>query len=246
MSISADLQTIDLACKYPTALIVRQTVALAYKAFTEKAVKTSSGGWLLQPGIYSDYPDFIYAGNSILAPGLKPKLIANISDDSSHDTRLPLLLVGLRCNAEMLNHNAEAKRYLSLENGLETQLIDVIAKPTSHGILMTNYMDGRNGVYRYGYATVGANLGYGPYQLSGTFNLGWWSFAGARAQSLYLQQINDLPFSAATLATYIGPDTTRVRNPAFVSKYFFTSPLQTEILNDAANIGQATICGANW
>jgi len=44
--------------------------------------------------------------------------------------------------------------------------------------VLKNFMCGHNGYYRWNYQTHEEGTGYGPYQLSGTFTLGWWSLLG--------------------------------------------------------------------
>lgn len=241
LAIAADAQTLDLACGAPSSNAVDRTVGLAADVFEEKVVSTSAGGWLLQPGVWSDHPDYLYAGNENVEPDLQPAPIADIATDTSHSARLPLFLRSLQCNAEVRTDQLSATKYEQLVAGLDAQFA-VVASRANGGILMTNFMDGRNGVYRYGYATQGADQGYGPYQLSGTFNLGWWTFAGDRAHDAYEAQLNNFPFSDEILKTYIGPDTTRDRNPAFGNKTFLVSPLQKEILVDAAQMSGQSPC----
>lgn len=48
-------------------------------------------------------------------------------------------------------------------------------------------MDGSNGVlYRWNYSSLGEGKEYGPYELSGTFTIGWWTFLGTdRVKEIY-------------------------------------------------------------
>ena len=75
-------------------------------------------------------------------------------------------------------------------------------------------MDGSNGLYRYNYATVATvGEGYGPYELSGTFLIGWWSFTeNDEIKSIYAQMAECFPLSEDVIKTYTGPNTTRKRN----------------------------------
>ena len=75
----------------------------------------------------------------------------------------------------------------------------------------TNYMDGRNGLYRYNYTTQ-QDTAYLPYQLSGTITLGWWSFLGGEMSELYKNIYETFPLDENALKTYVGPNTTRERN----------------------------------
>jgi hypothetical protein len=114
----------------------------------------------------------------------------------------------------------------------------VASLPTEsfRGVRMTNFMDGENGVYRYGYPTQGAGRGFGPYQLSGSFNIGWWAFVGTAADPFYSAQLALLPFESAVVAEYVGPNTTRLRNPLFTEPGFYTGELVRKILQSAVAV----------
>jgi hypothetical protein len=105
---------------------------------------------------------------------------------------------------------------------------------------MTNYMDGENGVYRYNYVTQGVGNGYGPYELSGSFNLGWWSFLGPTLTGPYQAQRSSLPFGSPEIATYTGPNTTRVRNPEFSEPNFYRGTLIHEVLDASLVVSSNT------
>jgi hypothetical protein len=47
------------------------------------------GGWLFQKGIWTDHPDFRFAGHTELNPDLPEVRLSNISEDSSHSHRWP-------------------------------------------------------------------------------------------------------------------------------------------------------------
>jgi hypothetical protein len=102
------------------------------------------------------------------------------------------------------------------------------------GLRMTNFMDGENGVYRYGYPTQGAGNGFGPFELSGSVNLGWWSFLGSATSPAYAAQKASMPFVEDVIRLYVGPNTTRIRNPYFSEPDFYRGALISEII-EAAN-----------
>jgi len=71
---------------------------------------------------------------------------------------------------------------------------------------MRNFMDGRNGIYRWQYASLGPNQGYGPYELSGVLLHGWWAFLpGERVGRLYRNLAARFPLREEQLAIYGGP-----------------------------------------
>ena len=89
-----------------------------------------------------------------------------------------------------------------------------------------NFMDGYNGIYRYNYPTHGLGQGYGPYELSGTMLLGWWSFLPDQSiRDVYCFITSRYPFNEQEIATYLGPDTTRDRHPLIKGKAQFESGL---------------------
>lgn len=67
-------------------------------------------------------------------------------------------------------------------------------------------MDGSNGVYRWGYGSFGPNGGYGPYQLSGSLTLGWWTFLEtAESKALYRELVTQYPWAKPCVELYLGP-----------------------------------------
>ena len=67
-------------------------------------------------------------------------------------------------------------------------------------------MNGRNGIYRWSYHSLGHDQGYGPYELSGTLILGWWPFLpGPRIRQLYRDLAAEFPLPDAVLDLYAGP-----------------------------------------
>ncbi|MAF66847.1 MAG: hypothetical protein CMJ84_14475 [Planctomycetes bacterium] len=117
--------------------------------------------------------------------------------------------------------------YQDLIGGLSVQVLDAVLTSPSvdfGGYRLTNYMDGWNGVYRYGYTTTGEAFGYGPYELSGTFHLGWWAFLfNAQISSTYAAQAEGFPLASDVIDLYVGPNTTRERHPLIVLPDFYTN-----------------------
>ena len=65
------------------------------------------GGWLIQPVVRSDHPDYAYAGNVTITPDIQPKIRENISWDSSHSIRMAALV-----NSFLRGQNLEEDRAL--------------------------------------------------------------------------------------------------------------------------------------
>ena len=175
--------------------------------------------WVFQPGVWYNHRDYKYAGNSILQKELTPKLKEGIAEDTSHSHRTALWLKSLE-NAYI--SNKKNKHYFAaLIRGLEKQFIEnvLVAPNASYPYYRTNnYMDGHNGVYRYNYATLGENGGYGAYELTGTFYIGWWSFLGTkRIKKVYKHIGKSYPLDDH-LIELIQSKSGRIKNPIVEDK----------------------------
>jgi len=235
LAIGADLSSVASRCGLPNDSRFNDVATLASLIFTNEVNETDIGGWVLQKGVWTDHPDYAYVGNPKVLPQLTPAKVYDISPDSSHSFRLPLFLVSFACSAA--SGTAARAEFLRLRDGLAKQWTGkVVRMPDDgfRGIRMTNFMDGENGVYRYGYPTQGAGNGFGPFELSGSFNLGWWSFLGTATFPAYSAQKAMLPLGEDVVRLYVGPNTTRTRNPLFTEPEFYRGQLMSEIL-DAAN-----------
>lgn len=187
----------------------------------ERGVFTDHGGWLFQPGIWSDYPDFRFAGHSEMKPNLEERRIPNISEDSSHSHRWPLFFRSMIA-ASNSNDN-ERELLLKAYHCFSKQFTQKVVIIRGRSILLSNYMDGSNGIYRYRYATIGSNdkLGYGPSALSGVLGVSWYPFA-SNVSGVYRIYKNSYPLDKDVLGLYVGPNTTREVNPLFKWPGFFT------------------------
>lgn len=193
---------------------------IAFTVFKNEGRFDFSGRWLMQPGVWSDHPDYLYASYSKSSPNLKPVPVKNIAGETSHSHRFPLILNSLR--------DADAPErsvlYADILKGLNKQFFEIVVKMPSSAFpyyRTTNYMDGQNGLYRYGYKTM--PVGMRPYELSGTLMYGWWGFlrsGESRAMYKYMAE-HKLPESAVKL--YVGANTTRRRNPLVTHPDFFNN-----------------------
>jgi hypothetical protein len=242
LAIGADLAAVASRCALEVKQEYGDSLALARAIFSQEISPTTAGGWVLQKGAWTDHPDYAYAGHEQVAPDLQPAPVPGISPDSSHSFRLPLFLVSFAC-AQQPGPSREF--YVSLSSQLAVQwLIRTIVMPDSffRGLRMTNYMDGENGVFRYGYVTQGPGNGFGPYELSGSLNIGWWSFVGPMAETVYQTQLASLPFTDEVMNTYVGPNTLRIRNPAFTEPDFYKGTLIRDVLESAVVASRANWC----
>lgn len=247
LAIAADLETVS--DNWPAIReidnVLEEMLDYAFRIFTSEIVLTSNGGWLLQPGVWEDHRDYAYAGHTEKMPGLLPMPVPGISWDSAHFHRMAAWLSSFEhaaCNARP----AEAEWYSFLLMGLEKQFLSVVlALPTADfpAYRLTNFMDGWNGIYRWGHVTQGENNGYGPYELSGMFLYGWWSFLGTqRVSAIHARQANTFPLPDHVVETYVGPNTTRTRNPLMRHPDFFTNGFAQIIMTLASSLPTHTGC----
>ncbi len=205
---AADLRAYEQKTKkaLPNSKVLTEILDTAEKVFSTRGSDQPGGGWLFEPGIWTDHPDYVFAGQSTKSPGISQSPRPGIGEDTSHSHRLPLWLTSL---AEAYPPGSETRKlYESLRERTENQFFNrVLVKPTSDfpGYRTTNFMDGTNGVYRYNYKALGAGNGYDAYELSGTFSLGWWTFLGSeRIRKVYAEQASKFPMPANVVRTYLG------------------------------------------
>jgi len=224
-AISADLRIYErISGKYSgLSPVVGEILNVAYAVFNKYVVPFDDGTWLFQPGLWTDHPDYLYAGNPELAANLKPAPVPGIAEDTSHSHRWPVWLKSLA--GAYREGDPERGYYENLSAGLEKQFYGKVLLQPSSGFpayRVANFMDGNNGVYRYQYQTVGGNLGYGPWELSGILIEGWWGFLGnPRMQAVYVDIAGRFPLPPEVVTLYTGPNTTRPRHPLVTWPDFF-------------------------
>ena len=206
-AIAADLRYGATQKQSSWRLSLDDIISVADKVYTQESTRTPSGGWLLQPGVWTDHPDFKYAGRARTEAAMQPAPLPNIGWDSSHFFRAPLWLTS------MMNAFATGSRgynfYSGLRNGLAQQFFTKVLVPSSADFpcyRQNNFMDGSNGLYRWGYGSLGSNNGYGPYGVSGALLLGWWTFLETdQSRTLYRSLANQFPWSKQCRELYLGP-----------------------------------------
>lgn len=214
-AVAADLKTI-LSNKSPE--FINEILDNAYKVFKQEVVfeNNNSNQWLFQPGVWTDHPDYAYAGYDKIELNLDKKPVPGIAWDTSHSHRFPLWLFSLE-KAYSQEEPQKAQFFKKLRKGLSDQFFEKVLVPPSDefpNYRTKNFMDGNNGIYRYGYVTQGKGRGYGPYELSGTMLLGWWSFLPKKSiRDVYCYISSRFPLSEKEIKLYLGPDTTRDRHP---------------------------------
>lgn len=207
-AIAADLRTYGRLVGSPLAKdsVLLEIRRYARRVYDDRVVWNADSGWTFQPGIWRDHPDHLYECREEKRPGLEPCTTVAGAEDASHGHRIPLLLRSL---SEGEPAGTTRAYYERLRWGLERQFFNRIAVPPSGdfaGWRIRNYMDGRNGVYRWGYASLGKDQGFGPYELSGILVSGWWAFLpGERTATLFRDLAAQFPLTEQLAAVYSGP-----------------------------------------
>lgn len=220
-SIAGDLSNIletnrELSKTIPESVksTIKEALVTGIQIILSRGSFTRSGGWLFQVGMWADHPDYMFAGHTKLEPNLRQKPLKGLAEDSSHSHRWPLFFVSL-----MNAHGVSPADKSDIQNaykGFCSQFKSVVIKVDGKKVLLKNYMDGHNGVYRYKYATVGKNtkLGYGPYALSGILGMSWYPFC-SDVNEVFEKYRKTYPLSQDVIDIYTGPNTTRDMNPIF-------------------------------
>jgi hypothetical protein len=232
MSIAADLQTVARLCNLPVNPTATDMLDTALRVFASEGRFSDDGRWLMQPGVWSDHKDYRYAGHSSLKPGLEPAIMPDISMDTSHSHRMPLWLESLRSGFQGTENEQLFARILS---GFRRQFLEVAWQPPGGGIdlpVVTNYINGHNGIYRYNYTNAGDSLGYGPFELSYSLFQGWYSFlGGTELRKGYNELAESFPLNQHQIEFYLGPDTKRIRHPLMTGSEFYTEGMAEITVN---------------
>jgi hypothetical protein len=182
-AVASDLRTyLHLKGKTNTKLL-DEIHAATFKLYSTGVTPTENGGWLLQPGKLKDDYDYLYAGHhsvptlTICASpnsedprcNLAPRPIDGIGMDVSHFlAKWPIFLTAYRDAS--YDNSTRRDFFERLISGVEVQIFNHVIKPqqTRPPYLLTNYMDGTNGVFRWNYLDRGKNWGYNSFALSST------------------------------------------------------------------------------
>ncbi|WP_286883261.1 hypothetical protein [Aneurinibacillus sp. UBA3580] len=209
-AIAADLRTYERETFNGSieSPLITDVLTVADKAFRKGVKFRGKGRWVFQPGVWSDHPDYLYAGRREKKRNMKPAPVKDIAWDTSHSHRFPLWLLSL--SQAQKEDSPQRSFYETLRKGMEKQFYEqVLVQPTREfpAYRTKNFIDGRNGVYRWGYQSLGPNNGYGPYELSGTLLLGWWTFLDSdRIRHVYGKMAHQLPSIVSVAGIYNGPD----------------------------------------
>jgi len=213
LAIAADLKAFggSAAQQQAWSSTLDDVLDVAFKVFSQEGVNQPGGGWLFQPGVWVDHPEYQYAGNAVAEPGIRPAPLRGAGLDSSHAMRFAAWSNSLR-----LANPPDGDRfrfYSEVRAGLEKQFYEkALVQPSADCpcYRLNNFLDGSNGVYRWNYDTLGNGVGYGPYQLSGALLLGWWSLLDTqRIRDVYVDLAKQFPWQKQCIDLYyLGPTPT--------------------------------------
>jgi hypothetical protein len=209
IAIAADLKVYGGTLEHtqPWDATLDDILATAYRVFSQEGAFQPGGGWLFQPGVWADHPEYQYAGNAAAEPGIRPAPVPGIAADSSHSMRFAAWLTSLMLASPP---GSDSYRfYARLRQALEKQFFEKVLIPPTPArpcYLLNNFMDGSDGVYRWNYESVGSGEGYGPNQLSGSVLLGWWSVLDSqRVRDFYARLASQFPWPDQCMEFYQGP-----------------------------------------
>lgn len=236
LSIAADLFAMQPILTMPDEVFEARELGLS--VLRERSAWGEDGGWQFNFGALWDHPDFAFAGQEEPSDDMEPAPIPGIGEDTSHHHRVPLMLASF----DPGNLDSEVSAEISaMREGLAIQFVNhVLVFPDDEfpGIRTRNYMDGRNGLYRWNYETNAENDGYLPYQLSSTFTLGWWALLDDETvREAYSILADRFPLTDEEIDLYTGPNTTRDRNPLFRIPEAYSNGMKEITVQCAALLG---------
>lgn len=192
--------------------VVTESLNLINRIYQEGVTFIDGDKWLISVGSFDEYADYAYMHYDSIEENMEPSKQENTTWDTSHFARVPVFLQIIKKANQ--DDKEKVEYYNRLIKGLKEQFLEnVLIEPDEENpyYRTTNYMDGRNGLYRYNYTTQ-KDTAYLPYQLSGTITLGWWCFLGEDMNLTYKKIYKTFPLGEKALETYVGPNTTRERN----------------------------------
>ena len=97
LAIAADLKVFAGTSEHTQAwdATLDDILAIAYRVFSQEGAFQPRGGWLFQPGVWADHPEYRYAGNAAAERGIRPAPVPGIAADTSHSMRFAAWLTSL-------------------------------------------------------------------------------------------------------------------------------------------------------
>ncbi|MNG43663.1 hypothetical protein D3C78_17010 [compost metagenome] len=173
----------NLSRIYPSDPTLKEINSYTEQIFKQRST-FDNGRWLFDVGAWDNHPTFAYSGYSDTKNITVKKPKKNIVTDSSHFMRMPVLLWSFQ--GAFPKSSQQYTQFKNYRLGLEKQFFEKVVVRSENKILLNNFMDGSNGVFRWEYPSLGKGKGYGPYDLTPTLGMAWWALLpGTRIQKLY-------------------------------------------------------------
>jgi hypothetical protein len=216
LAVASDLRTYLHHKGLASTQLLNEMHTAAYKLYSVGAKPTTNGGWLLQPGKWKNHPDYLYAGHESVPTlticadpdsedpscNLEPRPVDGIGMDVSHFlSKWPVCLTAYRDAS--YDNPTRHEFFERLLAGIEVQIFNQVIKPqpAKPPYLLTNYMDGTNGVYRWNYERRGKNWGYNASHLSSTPCFSSLALLNSdRIREFYQQIDQTLPYTMSEVA----------------------------------------------
>ncbi len=211
LAIGANISYVERKLNIPIEFVYTEVETYIYKLFKSEVVWNEEGGWVLQPGVWSENSSYLYAGDESDMP--RKGIVDNIGEDISYFHRMALWLQSFYKSASSVEYQ---NYYKSLFVGLLVQLNTFCIVLPDREIpyyRLHNYMSGHNGWYRFNADT---NIGYAPFKLLRSILFGWWAFGGG-FKTMYEYTLFHFPFDSIGEKVCEDPATTRELNPIFIS-----------------------------
>ena len=238
LAIALDLKAAARRLQLSSDDLFDEMLALARKALETGLQYQPDGSYLYEVGYLDDAPSYQYIGHIEKHPDLEPAPMQDVAWDTSHSHRFPLWLYSFWREAADNEDTSNEKHFEAMIHGFRQQFkSQVLVAPDNgfRGARTTNYMDGHNGLYRWQHITQGSGNGYGPYELSATLLIGWWSFLNDPGiREAYAETASAFPLTNSEISVYLGPDTTRERHPFVAGRAPFTNGFY-ELLSSLAS-----------
>lgn len=166
------------------------TKQVIYKRF-----EYNGNHYAFQKGAWSDHRDYLYANYTDIEENMKPFSNKEIEEDTSHYSRMPLMLQNIACVTEDKNYKAKLETILNV-NSIYFQK-EILVNPSNESRIyrLMNYMNGSNGLYRWNYNGRGKDYAHKPYSLSKQLYTGKYVFFSSEMQDIYKKIAGTFPLT---------------------------------------------------
>lgn len=193
-AIVADLYSVSHILNKDAESLILEVENIAYKVFQKRVAYNKDSTWFFGSGYRDNGSDYQYIGYNSKKNVGEPKPLKEVNRDISHFRRFPLWLFSMSTGYKK-HKNYYLDLYDSLNNMFFKYMYVAVSGKREYPLL-NNFVDGRNGLYRYGYKTLAKGDGYGPNELSYALLGGWYSFIETQGiKSVYNDLCANYPFN---------------------------------------------------